>query len=241
MTDAERYAFDLRGFVVRRAVLATAELRDLNDAVDALALAPPGDSIESQRFENHLHTSPSFVALLDHEAVLEVVADLCGPDLRLDHAYGIVMAPGTDGLGLHGSGWPFDRGQYYVARSDGIHCGLVAVQWALVDHPPGAGGFLCVPGSHRASFPTPWETVRDYAVTVPLGAGDVVVFTESLTHGTARWTAAHQRRTLLYKYTPGSLAWGKAAPPPARLAAMLTDRQRRLFEPPYVAYRRPVV
>ena len=31
-------------------------------------------------------------------------------------------------------------------------------------------------------------------------AGSVLLFTESLTHGTAPWQAQHERRTLLYKY-----------------------------------------
>jgi ectoine hydroxylase-related dioxygenase (phytanoyl-CoA dioxygenase family) len=75
---------------------------------------------------------------------------------------------------------------------------------------------------------------------VELAAGDVVVFTEALTHGTAPWRARHERRTLLYKYSPGSSSWGKDEALPAELAPMLTERQRLLFEPPYVAYRRPI-
>ena len=52
--------------------------------------------------------------------------------------------------------------------------------------------------------------------------------------------AAHDRRTLLYKYSPGNSSWGKDETLPAELAPLLSERQRLLFEPPYVAYRRPV-
>jgi hypothetical protein len=240
LTAAERYAFDVNGYLVRRAALAPTEVTALNTAVDALRLPPPRDGINSQRFSGHLHRSASFVALLDHPAVLDVLVELCGPVLRLDHAYGIVMAPGTAGLSLHGGGTPFDPAQFYVVNDGRISCGLVAVQWCLVDHPPGAGGFTCVPGSHKTSFALPDPPPAELAVDVALRAGDVVLFTEALTHGTSPWRAPHERRTLLYKYSPGNSSWGKDETLPRELAPMLTDRQRLLFEPPYVAYRRPV-
>ena len=69
-----------------------------------------------------------------------------------------VMAPGTVGLGLHGGATPFDPAQYYVVNDGRLHCGLVAVQWCLVDHPPGSG-FVCVPGSHKAAFAPPETAV----------------------------------------------------------------------------------
>jgi hypothetical protein len=240
LTDAERYAFDVQGFLVRAGVLSRDEVAALNEATDGLALAPPGATVASQRFRDHLHASPTFVALLDHPAVFDVVVELCGSGVRLDHAYGIVMAPGTDGLELHGGARPFDPAQYYAVDGDGIHCGLVAAQWALVDHPTGAGGFVCIPGSHKAAYTTP-DALPDGAVRdVSIAAGDVLIFTEALTHGTRRWKAPYERRTLLYKYSPGNSSWGKDEVLTPELAPMLTDRQRRLFEPPYVAYRRPV-
>lgn len=239
LTDAERWSFDVRGYLVRRRVLDAGMLGRLNAAVDRLGLPDPGETIASQRFRGHLGADAAFRDLLDHPAVFDVVVELCGPHVRLDHAYGIVMSPGTSGLGLHGGGTPFDPAQYYEVRSDGIHCGLVAVQWALVDHRPGDGGFCCVPGSHKAAFRPPADVDR-YAVEVPLGAGDVVVFTEALTHGTLPWRGPVQRRTLLYKYSPGNSSWDVPGPPDPGLAGLLTERQRRLFAPPSVAAH-PVV
>ena len=240
LTAAERYAFDVQGYLVRHGALTPNEVAALNAAVDSLHLPPPRDSIASQRFSGHLHRSPAFVALLDHPAVIDVLVELCGPVLRLDHSYGIVMAPGTAGLGLHGGGTPFDPAQFYVVNDGRISCGLVAVQWSLVDHRRGDGGFTCVPGSHKASFGRPDPAPSDLAVDVELAAGDVVLFTEALTHGTSPWRAPYDRRTLLYKYSPGNSSWGKDETLGRRLAPMLTERQRLLFEPPYVAYRRPV-
>lgn len=239
LTDAERYHFDLHGFLVRHSALTTADVAELNAAIDALGPPAAGDTIQSQRFSDHLGASVAFRALIDHPAVIDVVRELCGAHVRLDHAYGIVMAPGTSGLGLHGGGTPFDPAQYYVVCGGAIHTGLIAVQWALVDHPAGGGGLRCVPGSHKASFPPPSD-LDALAVDVPLAAGDVVVFTEALCHGTSQWQGPHERRTLLYKYSPGNSSWASRHDWPDELVAAATDRQRLLLQPPSVAYHRPV-
>jgi hypothetical protein len=239
LSDAERYWFDLNGYLVRRRVLLPSEITGLNAAVDDLRPRPSAD-IQSQRFSGHLARHTSFRTLIDHPAVLDVVLELCGPYARLDHAYGIVMAPGTSGLGLHGGAVPFDPAQYYVVRDGRLHCGLIAAQWALVDHPAGSGGFCCLPGSHKATFPLPAGYQRELVREVELDAGDVVLFTEALTHGTIPWQGPGQRRTLVYKYSPGSSSWAEDQRWPSELARRATPRQKLLLQPPAVAYHRPV-
>jgi len=241
-TDEERYRFDLQGFVVRRGALSAAEVQRLHSEIDALALPDAADSIQSQRFVGLLEAGGLLRDLMDHPAVLDIVRELCGPQVRLDHAYGITMAPGTSGLGLHGGAIPFDPAQYYLVDGTGIHTGLVAVQWAVSDHAPGDGGFCCVPGSHKAQFPRPASMALDHPLVreVPLFAGDVVLFTEALTHGTLPWKAAHQRRSVLYKYSPGSSSWDRRPVCTPETLPLLTERQRRLCQPPSVAWHEPV-
>ena len=41
-------------------------------------------------------------------------------------------------------------------------------------------------------------------------AGDVLIFTEALIHGTAVWQSDEERRTLLYKYSPPHSSWALA-------------------------------
>jgi ectoine hydroxylase-related dioxygenase (phytanoyl-CoA dioxygenase family) len=225
---------------VRRRVLMPSEIASLNAAVDRLRVPAPGDNLQSQRFSGHLPKAASFRALIDHPAMFEAVLEVCGPYVRLDHAYGIIMAPGTSGLGLHGGATPFDPAQYYVVRDGRIHCGLVAAQWALVDHPAVGGGFCCVPGSHKAAYPLPNGYDRALVREVPLDAGDLVIFTEALTHGTIPWRGPGQRRTLLYKYSPGSSSWAEDQQWPKELLRELTERQKLLLQPPTVAYHRAV-
>jgi hypothetical protein len=240
LTPAERYEFDVRGFVVRRGALSRSEVAAVRRAVAEFGPAPAGTTIQSQRFNGHLAGSDVLRSLMDHPSVLDVVVEMCGPTVRLDHAYGIVMARGTSGLGLHGGGSPHDPAQYYRVEGGRMFNGLVAVQWALVDHPVGSGGFGCIPGSHRANFPLPNPTPDRLVEEVPMAAGDVVVFTEALTHCTIPWRGRHARLTLLYKYSPGHLAWGPDYEHLHELAPLCTDRQRRLLQPPSVYRHTPV-
>jgi hypothetical protein len=242
LTEVERYLFDLHGFVVRRGVLDQAELASLNAAIDGLRLPVPDHTIGRQRFQGHLEQSESFRSLIDHPASLAIVRELCGATVRLDHTYGIVMSPNTSGLDLHGGPVPFDPAQYFVVRDGAMQCGLVAVQWALTDHWPGNGGFCCIPGSHRSAFPVPTDITMQHAVVreVPMRAGDVVVFTEALVHGTLPWTAEHQRRTVLYKYSPGSSSWARNPAATDEELRLMTPRQRLLCQPPSVAAHEPV-
>lgn len=236
----ERYRFDLDGYVVRRGVLSRNEVEALNTAVDLLGLTEAGTDIGSQRFSGFLTGPRCFRDLIDHADVFEVLLDLCGPYLRLDHVYGITMSRGTSGLGLHGGGTPHDPAQDYKVRGGRQYNGLVAVQWALVDHRPGDGGFGCIPGSHKAAFPLPVPTPRNWITEVTMEAGDMVVFTEALTHCTIPWTGPVPRRTLLYKYAPGHLAWGTNYATDLRelaISGLLTERQRVLMDPPSVAHR----
>ena len=244
LTDQERYLFDLYGYVVRRGVLSANEVQALNTAVDLLAVPEPGEAIMSQRFSRHLSSARCFRDLIDHRAVLNPMIELCGEFVRLDHAYGIVMNPGQSGLGLHGGGTPHDPAQYYDVRGGRMYNGLVAAQWALVDHRPGDGGFGCIPGSHRANFPLPSPVPLDWIAEVPLAAGDVVIFTEALTHCTIPWRGQGTRRTLLYKYAPGHLAWGKnygADLSDLVSSGALTPRQKVLMDGPSVSPRQSLL
>jgi ectoine hydroxylase-related dioxygenase (phytanoyl-CoA dioxygenase family) len=245
LSDEERYSFDLQGFLVRRLVLTATELGALHHEIDAQRYPSPGDSIGSQRFSGYLGlpSAPMMTNLMDHPAVLDVVRELNGEDARLDHAYGIYMKPGSSGLWMHGGATPFDSAQYYQVHQGNIHCGLIGVQWALVDHPVGGGGFCCIPGSHKGNFIRP-QTI-DYGhplvAEVPLIAGDVVFFTEAITHGTLPWTQSYERRSLFYKYAPGNSSYNAGSPVDSRLLRNLTPQQQRLCEVPSVAAKSTIV
>ncbi|MGI8806895.1 MAG: phytanoyl-CoA dioxygenase family protein [Acidimicrobiales bacterium] len=241
LSSLDRFAFDARGYLLFEDVLAAAVIDDLEGAIAGRGLPPAGDSIESQRFGWHgelFGWHQGFRDLIDHPLVCAVLDAFIGAYARLDHAYGIVMAPGTSGLGVHGPATPFDPAQFYVHRAGAIRSGLLSFSWALRDGRPGAGGFGCIPGSHRADEPLP-PGADSLVQEVPQPAGSLLVFTEALVHCTLPWTGAGERRVLLYKYSPGSSTWAPAEPPPPAALQAMTERQRRLVEPPYVGGRKP--
>ena len=241
LTAQQRYFFDVNGYLVLDGVLPRHDVEHLDAMVEAQRLMPAGPGIDSQRFgDEFLRWDPLFRTLLDHPAVLPILRELLGDHLRLDHAYGIRMSPGTSGLGLHGGGTPFDPSQYYLHRGGRMYNGLTTVTWTLVDSAPGQGGFGCIPGSHKADEHVPPEIPAEWVREVPLAAGSVLVFTEALTHCTIPWTAPYERRAVLFKYSPGHLAWNQYKEPHRALWRSLTGQQRRLFQPPSIAPHEPV-
>ena len=241
LSPLDRYAFDTRGFLLWESVLPAATVGALRTAIEAQELAPAGTTIESQRFGWHgelLTWHPGFRDLIDHPLVTGVLSEFIGPMARLDHAYGIVMGPGTSGLGIHGPAWPFDPAQYYVHRAGAIRSGLLSFSWSLTDGQAGAGGFGCIPGSHRSDEPLP-AGAEALVQEIPQPAGSLLVFTEALVHCTLPWHGAEDRLALLYKYSPGSSAWMRTEEVPEAAAGALSDRQRLMVEPPYVGGRRP--
>ncbi|MDA0747494.1 MAG: phytanoyl-CoA dioxygenase family protein, partial [bacterium] len=172
---------------------------------------------------------------------LPLLKFILGDGFRLDHYYAIYAQQGAARLGLHGGSTPYDPPEYYHFRNDRMFNGLTVVAWNLTDTGPAHGGFCCLPGSHKANYPCPKEIkelhIESGHLVVPAApAGSVVIFTEALTHGTAPWTAAHERRSLLFKYSPAQQSWSKGyAQPPEGIE--LSARQKLLFEPPYFSGR----
>jgi ectoine hydroxylase-related dioxygenase (phytanoyl-CoA dioxygenase family) len=181
-----------------------------------------------------------FRNLLNHRSVMTVLLEILGDGFRLDHLYGIVMTRGAEGHVLHGGGANDEMPHFYRCQSGRIRSGLTVVSWALTDANRGDGGFACIPGSHKANFPTPREVARlerDVGVVrqVAHRAGSAVIFTETLAHGTLPWRARHERRSILYKYSPGALSYSRRYLPEGLAEHLdeLTPTQRALLEPPY--------
>ena len=213
-------------------------------------IAPEGDFPESAQLERRaapvgagfLNWGAPFCDLLDHAAIMPVLRLRLGDAFRLDRLYGMRMTRGMSYGLLHadyGATAPqsgVGPGEYYAFRSNQIHEGFIVVAWALSDAGGEHGGFCCIPGSHKSHYRLPTQISDNFQtsphVAIPnMPAGSVILFSEALTHGTARWNAAHERRTLLYKYCISSLSWtSRRVEPPTEFA--LTPRQSILLREP---------
>ena len=106
---------------------------------------------------------------------------------------------GTTGGSLHGQN---TAGFYRLEGRSMVE--KVNVAWALHDEAPGfgkeSGGFVCIPGSHKASYPIPRGLTTSIDLPQvykpPLKAGDVLLF-GALAHGTTAWRASWHRRTVI--------------------------------------------
>lgn len=243
MTDEEKFLFDLQGYLVVENVLTPEQVQRMRADMDANGIASPDRESIKYRFGGFLAWGDDWRSLIDHPRILPHLVALLGEKFRLDHAYGMAGRVEGDlaGQTLHHHAGMFGHGCYYVTHGQTIHNGLIVVSFALSDIRPGAGGFCCIPGSHKALFKMPdrYYQVSDNPLVrqVSQKAGDVVIFTEALTHGTMPWSDRNQeRRSVLLKYCPLYMQWGQG-PMPADIAG-LTDRQRQILQGAYV-WQRP--
>lgn len=250
VTDEERFLFDLQGFLIVKGVLSDAELRVLNAAVDEKfdEYAKPSEHWRPHRCS---HWGQPFVDLIDHDGLMPYLPELLGPWFRIDHDYCIFMRSGDALGGLHGgSHLRHSWGDHWYRYQDGLmRNGLTVFSFLLTDAAEGDGGFACVPGSHKSNFldllppdVRNYERPASYVLQPAVAAGDVLIFTEALVHGTMPWTADHERRALLYKYSPGHSAWDRDGYDLADYRSFhLTRRRRRIMQPPHVGGHQPVL
>lgn len=246
MTPEEKFLFDLHGYLVIKNVLTESEVAALNAIADA-KFPRTGEQRPADRRTGPISRwGAPYQALLDHPKVLPYLVTLIDSKFRLDHDYCIFMDEGATGGDLHG-GEGHEGDHWYRYRDGQMRNGLCVVTFFLTPAGTGDGGFACIPGTHKSNFVqnVPREVMRferkaDYVVQPPVEAGDALIFTEALIHGTMPWRARHERRALLYKFSPGHSAWSQKYPTPDGYEN-LTDQQKRILSPPSVGNRPDVI
>ncbi|MEC8491955.1 MAG: phytanoyl-CoA dioxygenase family protein [Pseudomonadota bacterium] len=235
-TDEEKFRFDLQGFIVLRGVLTRAECTLLSKLSDTAWPRQPGDGA-FRRTEAISRWGGAFLNLIDHPCVLPYLVELIGPRLRADHDYCIFMRSGADGQNIHGGPMRYESDHWYHYHDGVMRNGLMVATWVLNDAEPGDGGFVCIPGSHKTNFidAVPRDVLTqeyrpDYVIQPELRAGDVLLFTEALIHGTATWRGSQERRALLYKYSPPHSSWAKV-PYNLQHYPNASPQQQRLMAP----------
>ncbi|MDA0711551.1 MAG: phytanoyl-CoA dioxygenase family protein, partial [bacterium] len=144
---------------------------------------------------------------------------------------------------LHGGDNGSEGDHWYTYRDGVIRTGLTVVTFFTSPARAGDGGFSCIPGSHKTNFlrkipqdVRSFERRPHYVRQPEVEAGDALMFSEALVHGTMPWTADHQRRAFLYKYSPGHSAWSGKYYDQSHYTN-LTEQQLRLMAPPSIGSR----
>ena len=155
------------------------------------------------------------------------------------------MNRGKNGGNLHGGPETANGCQFYKYHNGTMQNGLSVLTYFFADAGPGDGGFICVPGSHKSNFLSDMPSdVRElkraepYVVQPVTKAGDALFFTEALIHGTTPWNADHERRTFLYKYSPGHISFSQTYYKTEDYFNP-TGQQQRILSPPSVGGREP--
>ena len=212
MNDQEKYLFDLRGYVVVKNALTSDQVEDLSSRLEARRKTGGPRRFGSDRTvfgadRDTAWSAPSllewggtYIDLIDLPTIAPYLEALLGVGYRLDHDYiKVVNAEHTNKLYLHGGGQGAgggpkdsvgggtDGGQCYYRYNNGrFFNGLVAVAFELNTVTTEAGGFACVPGSHKVNFglPSEWRTSERQSDIPPCvdlvtaAAGDAIIFTE---------------------------------------------------------------
>ena len=241
----EKFKFDLEGYLVVKNALAPEEVAEMNRIADEIYT----EEYDERGLRSRMRVSqwgPPFQALIDHPAALPYLVEFLGPKFRIDHDYNIFMIKGGAHGRIHGGpaqATGSEGDHWYRCHNGAIRNGLMVFTYCLTPARPGDGGFVCVPGSHKSNFvrDIPDEVrvqERDahYVVQPPVEAGDLIIFTEALVHGTRAWTADHERRALLYKYSPGHSSWSQTYYCPDDYPDA-TEQQFRIMAAPSVGNR----
>ncbi|MDA0840023.1 MAG: phytanoyl-CoA dioxygenase family protein [Planctomycetota bacterium] len=254
MTEDQHFLFDLQGYLILENVLTQTEIDAANAAIDAnIHLVKHPEPTLSKGSENLLGNTgrgsftqnplsfdrpwcEPFRHMLTHPVAVDIFNEILGTGFRYDHAQMLVrMVKGTEGHFLHGA-TTRDPSQYHRFIDGRVQCGLCVASWQLTECKPGDGGFAFIPGSHKLNYRAPRKVLSlddDLGVVEQLvcKSGSLVIFNEALIHGALPWkTDERERRSILFKLSPGYLAWGR---PPECMIQDPTEEELALFEPPY--------
>ena len=239
MTDAQKYLFDLKGWIALDGLLEQSELKEIHE--HQMNFLYDREKLPIEQRDNHGGPSQR---LLDHPVVVGILNEilshqaLASPDcygFRFDHTYTSHRKAGHDNFSPHGGGGFFNfRGNshIYQMQPNKIHSGLTRVVWELNEISKDDGATLFMSGSHKAAFSRPDElSLRDSLLweSYTCSPGSAVIFTEGLCHTGQRWSNKHRDRLSLFTcYDTVNSKWGKGCPPEEVIAEMPPLR-RTLF------------
>jgi ectoine hydroxylase-related dioxygenase (phytanoyl-CoA dioxygenase family) len=201
--------FQRDGFLHLRGVLGADELAEVRQAADeVIARAPAGigghpdysmhrdeesGRVFLHRVNGMLGKHAAFLHLWGHPRLLAIAESLLGPDLLPVALAMVVKSPGC-GLAV-----PWHRDPAHCRIQHGINLGI------YLDDADAENGMLhVVPGSHRRRPFDLAQAVERHgfdlpgSIPVPTRAGDVIIHSENVLHGSRQVRSRRQRRVLYF-------------------------------------------
>ena len=220
ISEEQRFLFDLQGYLILRGAID----RDLIDALNAAVVeneAKEHDEswaesipvVNGQHFskdtnvDNQIRLNglprldPVFDQLIAHPSYLPYLKEFMA-EPQLVNTWSISKYAGRTATGWH-NGLPTEE---YTVRDGVIRSPMLNVVTMLTPNHPGDGCFCIIPGSHKKNLNLErerWGTAgldTPGAIEVTGEPGDVMLFTEALTHAGANKTSERRRTTLQYNH-----------------------------------------
>lgn len=217
VTDADRFLFDLQGFLLLRGALHEQDRAEMFEELNRIEpmphedtwMKPRADGKKSQptkqndpgqiRLNGLLRLSTAFDRLIDYPAVYPYLREFM-IDPQLGNTWSISKTKGND------NGW-WHRGtepNQYSYRNGRSHNRMLNTVYFLTDNNIDDGCMVALPGGHKSNIDLNWGLTRglDLPGSVPIigKAGDVLIFSESVLHNGLANTSGRRRSNLYFNY-----------------------------------------
>jgi len=201
-------------------------------------------------FQNIVEGGPVFRRLINYPVWIEHCRRWINPANGISIHENLLNVRGPGGyIGIHcGGSVPICYLTFRQENTGAWMVGQINVISALTDIGPGDGATTVVPGSHKSAMSHPALTGKgkggnisyrmDEAAGKQVGmeelyleAGDVLLLTDAITHGSAARTNDGYRRIALYRYSPRYLRSRFHYVPSTELLGNLDEEQRSIIQP----------
>ncbi|MBM3276517.1 MAG: phytanoyl-CoA dioxygenase family protein [Candidatus Handelsmanbacteria bacterium] len=257
LTPAQRYHFELYGYVVIPNTLAPAEVALLREALYRLRdsiqqlpeRGPEGPRSQGAYFlidrghhhfmANVVEADPAITAYATHPRLVAMAEEVMGSEARItemnahinsrDRSAPLDPAPK---YGFHrGADVPF----FCHTQEHLFHCAFVKTLTNLTDLGPEDGGTVVIAGSHKVDLPAEQLLQVAYAdrslihqVVAP--AGSTLLFAETLIHATGQVRSDRERVILITGYGPTLFPYWDEGKLSEGFSASIPPQLRPLFQ-----------
>lgn len=203
MTEHDRVVFDLKGYIVKPAVLNKEEVEVLKEFI----LRQKNDPESLPPHERYL-PGGLFASLIDHPLVIDILLNVIDPDLdkiRLENVFLNYREMGEGEWNPHAGGRTTNPNYAYNFHDGRIYAGMTRVVWELTEVLENKGGTCFIPGSHKANYnirknPLPSIDARNSGLweSYSCPPGSLVIFSEALRHSADFWQNPHCPRISIF-------------------------------------------
>ena len=236
MTEHDRVVFDLKGYIVKPAVLNKEEVEVLKEFV----LRQKNEPESLPPHERCLPGGP-FAQLIDHPVVMSVLLNVIDPDIekiRLENVFLNYREMGEGKWQPHAGGRTTNPNYAYNFHDGRIYAGMTRVVWELTEVLENKGGTCFIPGSHKANYnirtnPIASIDARDSGLweSYSCPAGSLIIFSEAVRHSADFWQNPNNPRMSIFcAYNHINVRHHKPDIPPGVIEKLAPKHQRFFHE-----------